>query len=135
MNLNIVSTIPWHITLFCVLSISGLFITIFRTIAKHNKPTNNNPSWMIKLVVGSLLLYAVHFGLSISGFYSNFSLPPRFPLAVVLSLALFLLVGFSTTGFSILQSIGTEKLILFQVWRILPETLILLLIQAQLMPE
>lgn len=127
---------PGYIILFCMLSFVFLCLWIGITISKHGKRVLGSRSqfWLWRLAISFFALYSIHTILSVFGFYANFDLPPRIPIGVIITLGLFLFVGFSDSGLLVLESIGTRKLILFQVWRILPETLILLLIQIDLMP-
>ncbi len=115
------------------LSCSGLAAFVLRTLWKNSRSTAEK-SWLIRLSAAFGLVYALHTALSVAGVYATFTLPPRFPLAALATLILFASLTLRGAGRAVLERIGADRIMLFQVWRILPETLIALLAHASLLP-
>lgn len=129
-------SIPLFISVYTVLAcgiLIFLILNFFRkkseTIAIEKRRKVYIPIFLILI---TLLIQSI---LAFNGFFHNFELPPRLLIGVLPVLAIFLISGFSFEVFQILREFGSHRLVFFQVWRFLPEVLILLLIREGLLSE
>ena len=125
---------PTYINVYMILASSAVAVAAFGYLRARIESTKERRWWQKSLFV-FVALYSIHSVLALSGFYSVFSLPPRFPVAAMATLVIFILFGLGETGRSVLHRIGPDRLALFQVWRFLPEILILLLVRESLLPK
>ncbi|MBW0433448.1 hypothetical protein [Leptospira yasudae] len=127
------NSIPVYISAFTLAS-CGTIVTVLSIFFLRKDVSN--PSR--KPAYGFLVVLAFLIGqwfLGFQGFFFRFDLPPRLLIGVLSTLTLFLGFGFSERAHRILTRFGSIHLCLFQVWRILPEILIVLLVREGLISD
>ena len=129
--------IPFYIQFFMLLSVSSLVVLIGFTIYRQVRAVSSRARlWFYPVAFAWLTWLTLLLVLSWRGVFLNFdTLPPLLPIFVFLTLILGLGTTLNPLVFPLIRSIGLRRLTEFQVWRVLPETLILMLIGANLMPD
>jgi hypothetical protein len=101
-----------------------LFLVL--TFYKAGKPSGSSNKLALRVggLIAAWLLYV--YLLIQSGFLLNFSLPPRFPLLILLPLVIFSIVLYHKLKKSkIIHNISAKSLVYFQTFRILVEIMLL----------
>ncbi|AOP32699.1 hypothetical protein A0128_01725 [Leptospira tipperaryensis] len=132
----VTKSIPLFISAFALLSSGLLLFLILNFFYKRSKMISFEKRKNIYIPIFAILLLLLLQGaLAFRGFFLYFGLPPRLLIGVVTTFVIFLSFGFSSRVFPILKEFGSLRLCLFQVWRILPEVLIFLLVRDGLLSE
>ncbi|MCG6191915.1 hypothetical protein LFX25_01490 [Leptospira sp. FAT2] len=127
------NSIPVYISAFTLAS-CGTLVTILSIFFLRKDVSNpsHKPAYGFFVVLAFLI---GQWFLGFQGFFFRFDLPPRLLIGVLSTLTLFLGFGFSKGAHRILTRFGSIHLCLFQVWRILPEILIVLLVREGLISD
>ena len=134
MKPDLAQGLPWiFLTLICL---AGGLYGLTRILAATGWDKRKQRRVLTRAVVIVIAWVAILSIASLRGFFANFNtLPPRIPLAILLSFVAILLFAFSSTGTQLIRSAPPQWLILPQAFRIVVELLLLLAFLAGKLPE
>ncbi|TGK32752.1 hypothetical protein EHQ12_12500 [Leptospira gomenensis] len=127
------NSIPVYISAFVLASYGTLvaILAIFFLRKEVSKPYNG-PAYGFLVVLAFLI---GQWFLGFRDFFFRFDLPPRLLIGVLSTLILFVGFGFTDRAHRKLTRLGSVDLCLFQIWRFLPEILIVLLVREGLISD
>ncbi|MDV6234275.1 hypothetical protein CH379_001355 [Leptospira ellisii] len=127
------NSIPVYISAFTLASCGTLvaILSVFFMRKSVSEPLNE-PAYGFLVVLAFLI---GQWFLGLREFFFRFDLPPRLLIGVLSTLILFVGFGFTKRAHRNLTRLGSADLCLFQIWRILPEVLIVLLVREGLISD
>ncbi|TGM42357.1 hypothetical protein EHQ92_16310 [Leptospira biflexa] len=129
-------TIPWLNQIIVIgLAIFLLIIMSFYLFRKAFQVLPNQINAIILTWSKVSLLLGINIVISYFGFLETFSFPPRMPLLAISFTIIAGLLIIKSPLFSVIRSFGSEKILLFQVWRLIPEMVIFVNVQSGIQAE